>query len=136
MQKTICLNTAESAVFGNMLAGEIKVLVNAYDPDTGRMPGKLRMKALPALNSLYSKWSRTQNAVGCSGTGVMVDLEHPVACQIRATEREWRAAEKTLQRDVSIITKELSGYRQPYTGALFALYDSANKASDILRSVS
>lgn len=83
----IMFTKEESEVFYELLNSELRCLVNEYDDDTGRIPGKRRMRTRPSLEIILKKWEATQPPV--SGT-VLVNLEdiHPCSLSLSQTERK------------------------------------------------
>lgn len=84
------LSEKESRIFINVILDEEKDLVNEYDPDTRRIPGRTRMNALPDIRNIIQKWNATQTPIG------VVHMTHniyntgapaPCAIELNKTER-------------------------------------------------
>ncbi len=124
----ISLTNEESRTFFDIVNSEVRCLVNEYDPDTARCPGKKRMQGLPLASSIEDKWKDTQPQIGDTG---FINLDTIVACDIDLTDKECSYAKKLLEKAAVDIQKELAGYEKPYTGMLLEMADMADTAKEI-----
>lgn len=99
------MSAEESRVFFEFLDSEFHCLVNEYDDDTGRLPGKRRMKAFPDLKAVLNRWKDTQPII--PGT-VFVSLENIQPCRIVLSDSERKTCRGVISDRLKRMKKELA----------------------------
>ena len=134
MRNTVLsLNEKESRVFFDAINSEQKCLVNEYDDDTGRRPGKGRMENLPALKSVISKWKAFQPKFPKPFNGTyLINLEAVAACELELSGKEITACKNVLRTQIRQLEQALAKYEPPFTGALADMHDELETEKDIL----
>ncbi len=125
---TLNLTEKESRTFFDIVNSEVHCLVNEYDPDTARCPGKKRMRGLPLASSIEDKWKATQPKIGDTS---FINLDTIAACDIDLTDKECSYSKKLLEKAAGDIRKELSEYQAPYSGVLEQMAQMADTAEVI-----
>lgn len=116
------LNERESRDFFFSLDSELRKLVNEYDDDTGRIPGKRRLATLPVLSEVVSKWTATQPTIGNSN---FVNLDAIVGATIVLSDEERTISKRILSDDAKGRRRYLEKTNPPYEGFLAEIFEDA-----------
>lgn len=136
MSKSVFLDGKENEVFYNVLSAELKCLMDEYDSDTGRKPGRKRMARLPVLEGVVSRWEDFQlKTVGPSGTDVVVLSGPPVSCVIPLSDREAAVCRDILKESGAAIVRYLGKFDPPYAGILLDMSRIASTAEGLCRKL-
>ena len=105
METGIELNADEAMVFLFAVDGELKDLVNEWDPDTGRIPGKQRLAKRPLLEKIMGKWITAQ---GLPSDAAFIPYNKVGPCLLSFSKREVREikslTKKMVRKDGEYIT--------------------------------
>ena len=109
----ITLSQSESKSFFEIIDSELKCVINEYDSDTGRVPGKKRISEGKYAKSIIEKWINTQPKIPNSP---YINMERITACTLALTDKEVSYSKHLLDKAIKECRTELSKYLKPYTG--------------------
>lgn len=133
-QKTILtLSKKESEAFIASVYGEVKCLVNEWDPDIARCPSQRRMDKKDILIGVEEKWKRTQPSF--PGRPDLYAMSPAEPCTLELTDKEIKCCRRILIKDIKDARKALEQYSPPYTGALLEIESSMKCAEELLEKM-
>ena len=94
MNKRLHLSKNECIILEDIVGNELRMLINGYDDDTGRHPGKHREAALPILTDWHKRFTEIQDKAGAvihvreKKIGVLLTPEKFRECEMDMTDKE------------------------------------------------
>lgn len=127
----LSLSNSESKTFFEIINSELKCVINEYDSDTGRRPGKKRMEDGKYAKSIMEKWEITQDEIQNTN---FINLDKIKNCKLDLTKEESIYSKKLLDKCIKEFEKELSNFQKPYFGITQVFADTKNDIENILKS--
>ena len=129
---TIHLTNNESKTFFNIINGELRCVINEYDDDTGRCPGKQRINDSKHAKSIIQKWIATQPKIQNTA---FINLDVITECDIDLSKPEITYTTKLLNKVIKKLEKELAVYNKPYTGYIQNLDNIVTTSKAIIQKL-
>ena len=125
----IILTAEEARVLYDLVEDEQRCVVNEYDSNTGRRPGRKRMQNKPQVISVTEKILKALPKNG--GGSRFVDLDAFEDCILDISDRESFCVRHLLEDCLNDCKKALATTEKPYAGA----YADIEKAMEAITSV-
>ena len=122
------LSKDESRAFFEILNSELRRLANEYDDDTGRIPGKRRMKARPALDAVLKRWASAQPTVPETDLVVLDEIR---PCSVFLSETERKTCGGVIRDGLKRMEKDLADAPAVLTGVYAEIRRTADAAETI-----
>ena len=122
VMKKLILSDKESSVFFDSVNNELRVLINEYDDDTGRIPGKRRMGNKDTLQTIMNQWHST------------ISYDNIVSAELELSDREVKVIKNLLGKNEKDLMKELAG-NPAYEGVYAYMYDDLQAIKEILKKL-
>ena len=130
VMKKLILSDKESSVFFDSVNNELRVLINEYDDDTGRIPGKRRMGNKDTLQTIMNQWQSTQPYIA----GNFISYDNIVSAELELSDREVKVIKNLLGKNEKDLMKELAG-NPAYEGVYAYMYDDLQAIKEILKKL-
>lgn len=111
MNKRLHLSKNEFIILEDIVGGELRMLINEYDDDTGRQPGKRRVNTLPILTDWHKRFTEMQDKAGA----VVHIREKKVGALLipeKFRECEMDMSDKEIAVIIQLLEKRLKGYQE------------------------
>lgn len=130
VMKKLILSDKESSVFFDSVNNELRVLINEYDDDTGRIPGKRRMGNKDTLQTIMNQWQSTQPHIADN----FISYDNIVSAELELSDREVKVIKNLLGKNEKDLMKELAG-NPAYEGVYAYMYDDLQAIKEILKKL-
>ena len=130
VMKKLILSDKESSVFFDAVNNELRVLINEYDDDTGRIPGKRRMGNKDTLQTIMNQWQSTQPHIADN----FISYDNIVSAELELSDREVKVIKNLLGKNEKDLMKELAG-NPAYEGVYAYMYDDLQAIKEILKKL-
>ena len=130
VMKKLILSDKESSVFFDSVNNELRVLINEYDDDTGRIPGKRRMGNKDTLQTIMNQWHSTQPHIADN----FISYDNIVSAELELSDREVKVIKNLLGKNEKDLMKELAG-NPAYEGVYAYMYDDLQAIKEILKKL-
>lgn len=111
MNKRLHFSKNECIVLEDVVGGELRMLINGYDDDTGRQPGKRREATLPILTDWHKRLTEMQDKAGA----VVHIREKKVGALLipeKFRECEMDMSDKEIAIIIQLLDKRLKDYQE------------------------
>ena len=130
VMKKLILSDKESSVFFDSVNNELRVLINEYDDDTGRIPGKRRMGNKDTLQTIMNQWQSTQPHIA----GNFISYDNIVSAELELSDREVKVIKNLFGKNEKDLMKALAG-NPAYEGVYAYMYDNLQSIKEILKKL-
>ena len=117
MNKRLHLSKNEFIILEDIVGDELRMLINGYDDDTGRQPGKRRESTLPILTDWHKRLTEIQDKAGAvihvreKKIGVLLTPEKFRACEMDMTDKEIAIIMRLLEKRLKDYQNFLKTYK-------------------------
>lgn len=117
MNKRLHLSKNEFIILEDIVGDELRMLINEYDDDTGRQPGKRRESTLPILTDWHKRLTEIQDKAGAvihvreKKIGVLLTPEKFRECEMDMTDKEIAIIMRLLEKRLKDYQNFLKTYK-------------------------
>ena len=117
MNKRLHLSINEFIILEDIVGDELRMLINEYDDDTGRQPGKRRESTLPILTDWHKRLTEIQDKAGAvihvreKKIGVLLTPEKFRECEMDMTDKEIAIIMRLLEKRLKDYQNFLKTYK-------------------------
>lgn len=117
MNKRLHLSKNECIILEDIVGNELRMLINGYDDDTGRQPGKRRESTLPILTDWHKRLTEIQDKAGAvihvreKKIGVLLTPEKFRECEMDMTDKEIAIIMRLLEKRLKDYQNFLKTYK-------------------------